>query len=135
MIPQIDPEFEALTEYRRCELVIDADKRQKINSRVGAQKLRPMLLETTGGLCECCDIDCGPIAEVHHLVPIKQGGGPDAENLVVLCPNCHATVGKLLARGNNREKQRCLEEWIGCAFDAHAMRKLALLANGERPNE
>jgi hypothetical protein len=28
--------------------------------------------------------------ELHHIVWVKDGGGNEAENLIALCPNCHA---------------------------------------------
>lgn len=33
--------------------------------------------------------------EIHHIVPIKDGGGASWNNLILLCPNCHkcATAG------------------------------------------
>ncbi|MCG5502267.1 HNH endonuclease [Ectothiorhodospira lacustris] len=49
------------------------------------------------GLCQ----DCGntapfltkgtnePFLEVHHVVPLSQGGEDTIENVVALCPNCH----------------------------------------------
>lgn len=27
--------------------------------------------------------------EVHHILPVAQGGGDEAQNLVSLCRNCH----------------------------------------------
>lgn len=37
--------------------------------------------------------------EVHHIVPISQGGTEESDNLILLCPNCHkmAHVG-IIAR-------------------------------------
>lgn len=33
-------------------------------------------------------IDDGDM-EVHHILPVAQGGGDEAQNLVSLCRNCH----------------------------------------------
>lgn len=30
-----------------------------------------------------------PYLEVHHLVPLSQGGADDTDNAIALCPNCH----------------------------------------------
>jgi len=30
--------------------------------------------------------------EVHHITPYKEGGNHELDNLMVLCPNCHALV-------------------------------------------
>ena len=54
-------------------------------------------LRRAGGLCH----DCGepgpfisartgrPYLEVHHQLPLAQGGADSLENTVALCPNCH----------------------------------------------
>lgn len=33
--------------------------------------------------------------ELHHIIPISEGGSNEMENLILLCPNCHkeADVG------------------------------------------
>jgi 5-methylcytosine-specific restriction enzyme A len=35
------------------------------------------------------DIDGSPFLEVHHLIPLAEGGEDTVENAVALCPNCH----------------------------------------------
>lgn len=35
---------------------------------------------------------------VHHIVPVADGGDDALDNLVVLCPNCHAVVHALIRR-------------------------------------
>ena len=54
------------------------------------RRIRSLLLKH-GGLCA----DCGcRIAEtgyqIHHVVPKSQGGSDRLDNLILLCPNCHA---------------------------------------------
>jgi len=34
------------------------------------------------------------VVEVHHIIPIKDGGKNVKDNLVYLCPNCHSMVHK-----------------------------------------
>ena len=49
------------------------------------------------GVCEDCRIpapfrrrsDGSPYLEVHHRVPLAEGGEDTVENAVALCPNCH----------------------------------------------
>lgn len=39
-----------------------------------------------------CEI-CGGYADtVHHIVPLRKGGGHDPANLVVLCRSCHNRI-------------------------------------------
>jgi 5-methylcytosine-specific restriction enzyme A len=63
------------------------------------------------GLCQLCGLpapftghDGQPYLEVHHIVPLAEGGKDEIGNVVALCPNCHrkmhvlglqADVGKL----------------------------------------
>ena len=43
-----------------------------------------------GKRCEKCGYDLVPeILEVHHQVPLSEGGADDLSNALVLCPNCH----------------------------------------------
>ncbi len=49
------------------------------------------------GICEVCKkqapfiraSDGDPYLEVHHLIPLAEGGLDSLENVVALCPNCH----------------------------------------------
>ncbi|QGY32384.1 hypothetical protein CUN67_25730 (plasmid) [Pantoea cypripedii] len=57
--------------------------------------LRLLALKRSGGKCEYCGqpgfrTQQGAIfAEVHHIVPLSEGGADEAYNLIVLCPNDH----------------------------------------------
>lgn len=51
------------------------------------------------GICENCKnpapfykVDKTPYLEVHHKVPLAEGGEDSIENSVALCPNCHRHV-------------------------------------------
>jgi hypothetical protein len=49
------------------------------------------------GVCERCVKDAPfvrgsdgrPFLEVHHVIPLSEGGGDTVDNAVALCPNCH----------------------------------------------
>jgi hypothetical protein len=47
------------------------------------------------GQCERCNEDApfhdedGPFLEVHHLIPLSEGGPDTPNNVIALCPNCH----------------------------------------------
>ncbi|WP_415859815.1 HNH endonuclease [Bacillus cereus] len=55
------------------------------------------VLERANGYCEKCKQeapfkrakDGTPYLEVHHVVPLAQGGEDSVENAVGMCPNCH----------------------------------------------
>jgi 5-methylcytosine-specific restriction protein A len=48
-----------------------------------------------GGMCELCGREAPfsrnglPFLEVHHVVPLGEGGTDAVENAVAVCPNCH----------------------------------------------
>lgn len=43
-----------------------------------------------GGACVLCGFN--HVTAVHHIIPRKEGGRNDVENLVTLCPNHHYMV-------------------------------------------
>ncbi len=96
-------------------LLKEADHRKrppidKVGSRQPKTRTRPVVeydrdpwvvayvLERTEGVCESCDEPApflrrrggGPYLEVHHVVPLSEGGPDTVDNAVGICPNCHA---------------------------------------------
>lgn len=50
-------------------------------------KIRKVFLENSTKQCKrCCSIKN---LEVHHIIPISDGGDNDFNNLIVLCKSCH----------------------------------------------
>lgn len=45
-------------------------------------------------LCEKCKKEgrLTPAQEVHHIVPLSQGGTNDPKNLMALCTSCHSEI-------------------------------------------
>ncbi|EGQ7761711.1 hypothetical protein IS633_001473 [Vibrio alginolyticus] len=59
-------------------------------------KVKAWVLRRANGICECCnepapfETDEGkPFLEVHHIVPLIDGGADVIENCAGICPNCH----------------------------------------------
>ena len=54
-------------------------------------------------LCEQCEREgrLTPAEEVHHIVPLTDGGTNDAGNLMALCKSCHS---KITVAGSNRQR-------------------------------
>lgn len=45
-------------------------------------------------MCEQCQQDgrLAPAQEVHHILPLRDGGTHVDENLMSLCTNCHSAI-------------------------------------------
>jgi len=55
-------------------------------------------------LCEQCQSEgrLTPTQEVHHILPLADGGTHDAGNLMALCKSCHSSI----TIGNNNTKHQ-----------------------------
>lgn len=58
--------------------------------------VKAWVLQESAGICEGCQSPAPfilpngqPFLEVHHVVPLAEGGADVVENTVALCPNCH----------------------------------------------
>jgi len=59
--------------------------------------IKAFVLNRANGYCEKCkkfapflkDDDATPFLEVHHKIPLSEGGKDTIENTIALCPNCH----------------------------------------------
>ena len=55
------------------------------------------ILVRAAGVCERCAepapfyraSDASPYLEVHHIIPLSEGGDDTVENAIATCPNCH----------------------------------------------
>lgn len=71
------------------------------------------VLESGEGQCYICRMENSNLLEVHHIVPIKDGGDGSFENMVLLCPNCHAIVHNCIRCMNEKSVQKwCMQDWI-----------------------
>lgn len=59
-------------------------------------KVKAWALKTANGACEMCLNNApfkkengDPYLEVHHVLPLSEGGSDTIENTVAVCPNCH----------------------------------------------
>lgn len=69
----------------------DPDRRKKYGSRW--QKVRARYVREHP-YCEMCfrEGKMTPVQEVHHIVPISQGGTNEPDNLMSLCRSCHEKI-------------------------------------------
>lgn len=52
--------------------------------------VRAQAIKKYGARCELCKYD--QAIDTHHVIPKYQGGPHELENLMVVCPNCHALI-------------------------------------------
>lgn len=52
--------------------------------------IRSQAIKKYGQKCEFCDYDL--TIDIHHIKPKHKGGLNEIDNLMILCPNCHAII-------------------------------------------
>lgn len=73
---------------RFLQQIVRTDSRSKISKRRTGIRDR--------GRCFCCDFHIGVRVNIrHHIKPVAKGGERWRQNIVTLCPNCHALVHEL----------------------------------------
>lgn len=106
---EIEKELEEKVKQARK---LSSKKRQEILSKVNPKPTKTIVKQTVfnrnqyviaevldraKGICERCkksapfirDNDNSPYLEVHHKIPLAEGGDDTVENAIALCPNCH----------------------------------------------
>jgi predicted restriction endonuclease len=63
--------------------------------------IRAQAIKKYGNKCELCGYML--VVESHHILPKKQGGLHEIDNLMVLCPNCHALLTRRYISLKNRK--------------------------------
>ena len=66
-------------QYIRNPYVAEYVKRKANGICQDCKKPAPFINKTTGE----------PYLEIHHIIPLAQGGTDTIDNVVALCPNCH----------------------------------------------
>lgn len=74
--------------YRRRRL----GNRKHLRGDVQKHKawVRAQAIKKYGNACELCNYNIA--IDTHHIIPKYQGGPHEIENLMVVCPNCHALI-------------------------------------------
>lgn len=67
------------------------------------QYKREEVIDLFDGQCEVCSYFNEDILEIHHILPLSEGGDNNWDNLSVLCPNCHRSVHEVLNSNNPKE--------------------------------
>ncbi len=92
-----------LTDKQYCEqhekvqnkLYNKYERRADVNIRYGRawRRVRQRYV-SAHPLCERCLVEgkITPVDEVHHIIPVSQGGTNDESNLMSLCKSCHNKI-------------------------------------------
>lgn len=64
--------------------------------------VRAQAVRKYGNECELCSYSMA--IDTHHIIPKYQGGPHEIENLMVICPNCHALITRKIIKINSREE-------------------------------
>jgi 5-methylcytosine-specific restriction protein A len=96
-LPLDQLEFQArysIKESSRREVVSEVFDGDKIVSEYAKRK--------ANGICQLCNMpapfknrDGDPFLEIHHIVPLAEGGQDTIDNVAALCPNCHRKMHEL----------------------------------------
>jgi len=104
--------FEPTADKEKLERIVDALHQQEIDMPEGSINpkqssvtttayfrdplVKAWVLKNANGFCEAClssapfkREDGSPYLEVHHLVPLSEGGADTINNALAVCPNCH----------------------------------------------
>ena len=77
--------------------------------RNGVKKYRKHVLEANGNMCFVCENKMRSVLMVHHIISVSKGGSNEMDNLVVLCPTCHAVVHR--TQQNHERNNRDRNTW------------------------
>lgn len=72
--------------------------------------IRQQAIKKYGNVCELCGYNIR--IETHHIVPKHKGGNHETDNLIVVCPNCHALITSKKFELNNRKEIKKLSKKI-----------------------
>lgn len=84
--------------HKRKDTVIKAPEKKEIITTAykRSARIKKLVLARAHKRCELCnkaspfiDMKGSPYFEMHHLIPLSEGGLDTVDNVVCLCPNCH----------------------------------------------
>lgn len=93
---------------------------RKVRSRAHElSSLRRFVIERAEGRCALCGnpapfvgADRLPYLEIHHVVPVRDGGTYKAENLVALCPNCNRKMDYAATDADERKLRSVARRYL-----------------------
>lgn len=78
-----------------------------MNRKAVPRKIRDFILVASKHQCSICQ---AKTVEVHHIIPVSEGGTNDLENLMAACPNCHTNFHE--GRFTTEQMRRYRTQWM-----------------------
>ncbi|MFH0839903.1 MAG: HNH endonuclease [Candidatus Omnitrophota bacterium] len=72
--------------------------------------IRAQAIKKYGNKCELCGFKL--VIDTHHILPKHKGGSHSIDNLIVICPNCHALITRKYLVLKNRSDIPALQKKI-----------------------
>jgi 5-methylcytosine-specific restriction endonuclease McrA len=82
-----------------------------------------------GSECEICGFWIHSILRLHHVIPVSRDGVNRPENLVYLCPNCHAIVHEAAKRLRDKKSGDRYFEFKRQLSDVYDDNQIATIEN------
>lgn len=76
--------------------------------------MRSRIIRRDGGACLRCEAEDD--LEIHHIIPVNEGGEKEDENLAALCESCHkkAHGGEYTTGGTIYATRKEFLDWLNC---------------------
>lgn len=103
------------------------DDNKKIEElyRADIKKIRSTIINLNHGKCNLCGITFNELLDIHHILPLSNGGNNANSNIICLCPNCHRIIHKYIALFNQEtEDMNLFDEWIKNIYSVNAYERL-----------
>jgi len=85
--------------------------RNKMKCETISQKIKDKLLvEAMHRCCLCPQHE--DITDVHHIIFISEGGSDIEDNLMVVCPTCHAKIHRIRTMYRPKQLRMYKERWV-----------------------
>ena len=93
-----------------------------------------LLVEAMHRCCLCPEHH--DVTDLHHIVPISEDGPNTEDNLMVVCPTCHAKIHRIRNRYSHEQLRMYKERWVRlCALGLPLDARLAQAFDYTRPPE
>jgi len=74
-----------------------------------------LLVEAMHRCCLCPEHRI--ITEIHHIVPISEEGPNTEDNLMVVCPTCHAKIERIKSMYTPKQLKMYKEKWVNLCWE------------------